>query len=149
MIDIHNHLLPNLDDGSKSWEMTLDMCRLAAEDGITHIVVSPHANDTYAFDRDRVRRVVAELDAKISDPLTFSIGCDFHLSYDNIKDAIANPSRYTIAAKQYLLVEFSEYAIPTAIAETFFSLQSARMVPILTHPERNPILQRQPERLLD
>ena len=62
MIDIHSHILPNLDDGSKSWDMTLEMCRLALQDGITHIVATPHADDTYAYSRDRVREVITELD---------------------------------------------------------------------------------------
>jgi len=63
MIDIHSHLLPGLDDGSKSWEMTLEMCRLAMQDGITHIVATPHANDTYTYSRDRARDLVVELSA--------------------------------------------------------------------------------------
>ena len=48
MIDIHSHILPGIDDGSKSWDMTLAMYRLAVQDGITHIVTTPHADDTYS-----------------------------------------------------------------------------------------------------
>jgi protein-tyrosine phosphatase len=149
MIDIHCHFLPELDDGSKSWDITLEMCRLAVADGITHMVATPHANDKYAYDRDAVRQKIAELDTRLEQKLAFSIGCDLHLSYDNIEDAIAHPARYTIAGKQYLLVELSDYAIPPQIGDTFFRLQTAGVVPIITHPERNAILQRQPERVLD
>jgi protein-tyrosine phosphatase len=53
MVDIHCHILPGIDDGSKSWEMTAEMCRLAIEDGITHIVATPHSNDFYEYDRER------------------------------------------------------------------------------------------------
>jgi protein-tyrosine phosphatase len=141
MIDIHSHILPGLDDGSKSWDMTLDMCRLAIKDGITHIVATPHANDAYVYSRDRVRSLVAELDSKIGDQLAFSIGCDFHLSFENIEDAIAHPQRYTIAAKQYLLVELSDFGIAPQLGDSLFRLQAAGMVPIITHPERNAILQ--------
>jgi protein-tyrosine phosphatase len=149
MIDIHSHLLPGLDDGSKSWEMTLEMCRLAMQDGITHIVATPHANDTYTYSRDRARDLVVELAEKIGDRLAFSIGCDFHLSFENIEDAIAHPQHYTIAAKQYLLVEFSDYGIAPQIGDSLARLQSAGMVPIITHPERNAILQRRLERVLE
>jgi len=148
MIDIHSHILPGLDDGSKSWDMTLKMCRLAIEDGITHIVATPHADDTYVYSRDRVRELVAELDNKIGDQLAFSLGCDFHLSFENIEDAIAHPQRYTIAAKQYLLVELSDYGISPQLGDGLLRLQVAGMIPIITHPERNAILQRRPERLL-
>jgi protein-tyrosine phosphatase len=149
MIDIHSHILPGIDDGSESWDMTLEMCRLAIKDGITHIVATPHADDTYAYSRDHVREVVAELDAKIGEQLALSIGCDFHLSYENIEDAIAHPRRYTIASKRYLLVELSEYGIPPPTSDGLFKLQSADMVPIITHPERNAIVQRRPERVLE
>ena len=149
MIDIHSHILYGVDDGSKSWEMTLEMCSRAIRDGITHLVATPHANDTYVFDRDLVRDLVVKLANEIGDQLAFSVGCDFHLSYDNIEDAISHPHRYTIAAKQYLLVELSEYGIPPHLSDGFFKLQSAGIVPIITHPERNAILQRTPERVLE
>jgi protein-tyrosine phosphatase len=148
MIDIHSHILPGLDDGSKSWETTLAMCRLAVDDGITHIVATPHANETYSYSRDRVREVISELLHKIGNQLGFAIGCDFHLSYENIEDAIVHPRRYTIAGEGYLLVELSDFGIPPRIDESFFRLQSAGMIPIITHPERNAILQRQPEPVL-
>lgn len=149
MIDIHSHILPGLDDGSKSWEMTLKMCRLAMQDGITHMVATPHANDVYTYSRDRARELLVGLAEKVGDQLAFSIGCDFHLSFENIKDAIAHPRRYTIAAKQYLLVEFSDYGIAPQIGDSLARLQSAGMVPIITHPERNAILQRRLEMVLE
>jgi protein-tyrosine phosphatase len=149
MIDIHSHILPGLDDGSKSWEMTLEMCRLAIRDGITHIVATPHANDKYIYSHDRVVDLVAELSYKVGGQIVIGMGCDFHLSFENIEDAITHPQRYTIASKQYLLVELSEYGIPPQISESFRRLQSTGIIPIITHPERNAILQRRPERVLD
>ena len=78
MIDIHSHILPGLDDGSKSWDMTLSMCRLALQDGSRHIVTTPHAVDAYTDSRDRVREVLNELSHKTGDQLALSIGCDLH-----------------------------------------------------------------------
>ena len=149
MIDIHCHILPGLDDGSKSWDMTLKMCHLAIQDGITHIVATPHANDAYAYSRDQVRNLVSQLDNKIGKQLAFSIGCDFHFSFENIEDAIAHPQRYTIASKQYLLGELSEYGIPPQISHCFWRLHAAGIIPIITHPERNAILRQRPERVLE
>ena len=149
MIDIHSHILPGLDDGSKSWDMTLEMCRLAIKDGITHIVATPHANDRYSYSRDRVRETIGELSAKIGDQLSFGIGCDFHLSFENIEDAIAHPRRYTIASGKYLLVELSDFGIPPQVDDGLLKLNAAGMIAIITHPERNAILQRRPERVLE
>jgi protein-tyrosine phosphatase len=149
MIDIHCHILPGLDDGSRSWDMTLKMCHLAIQDGITHIVATPHADDTYAYSRDLARDLVTELDNKFGDRLAFSVGSDFHFSFENIEDAIAHSRRYTIATTQYLLLELSDYGIPPQVRDGLLRLQAAGMIPIITHPERNAILQRTPERVLE
>ena len=149
MIDIHSHILPGLDDGSESWEMTLEMCRLAIRDGITHIVATPHADETYVYRPDRVRELINELEKKVGRQLAISMGCDFHLSFENVEDAITHPQRYTIASKQYLLVELSEYGIPPHVSDSFRRLQTTGIVPIITHPERNTFLQRRPERVLE
>src|SRR5208283_3345567 len=70
-------------------------------------------------------------------------------SYDNIRDALAHPRRYTIGESQYLLVEFSDYGIPPSVKQDLFSISSSGMVPIITHPERNQILLRRPETVLE
>ncbi len=149
MVDIHCHILPGIDDGSESWEMTAEMCRVAAKDGITHIVATPHCNDEFLYDRDRYAEMLGELYDIAQGKLGFSLGCDFHFSYDNIRDALAHPRRYTIGESQYLLVEFSDYTIPPSVKRDLLSLSSSGMVPVITHPERNPVLLRKPEMALE
>ncbi|MDR3748716.1 MAG: exopolysaccharide biosynthesis protein [Acidobacteriota bacterium] len=148
MVDIHCHILPGIDDGSKSWEMTAEMCRVAAQDGITHIVATPHCNDEFDYDRDRYTEMLAELSDAAEGRVGFSLGCDFHFSYDNIQDALTNPRRYTIGDSQYLLVEFSDYALPPTVRQDLLSLASCGMVPVITHPERNQVLLRQQDLVL-
>jgi protein-tyrosine phosphatase len=149
MVDIHCHILPGIDDGSKSWEMTAEMCHMAAQDGITHIVATPHSNDTWAYSRERFTEMLGPLHDAGDGKLSFSLGCDFHFSYDNIQDALANPRRYTIGDTQYLLIEFSDYGIPPSVQEDVFSLRSNGMIPIITHPERNQPLLNRPEMVLE
>ncbi len=144
MVDIHCHILPAIDDGSKSWEMTAEMCRMAIADGVTHIVATPHCNDEYVYDRGRFAEMMGELYELGRGRLTFSLGCDFHLSYDNIADGLQNPLRYTIEGSNYLLVEFSDYGIAPAIEQHLQEFLVLGIVPILTHPERNKILLRHP-----
>ena len=148
MVDIHCHILPGIDDGSRSWEMTAEMCRLAALDGITHIVASPHANDEFSYDRERYTQMLGQLYDAADGKLSFTLGCDFHFSYDNIQDALEHPRRYIIGDTQYLLVEFSDYAIPPSVQQDLFALRSCGIVPIVTHPERNPLLLKNPEMVL-
>jgi len=145
MVDLHHHLLPGLDDGSPDLATSIAMARMAAGDGITHVVCTPHASTHWTFDPAINAEGIDELRAALaaeSIPLTLGSGCDFHLSFDNIEDAHANPTRYTINAKQYLLVELPDYGIARTMGETLHDLQLAGMMPILTHPERNPTLQR-------
>ncbi len=149
MVDIHCHILPGIDDGSKSWEMTAEMCRVAREDGITHIVATPHCNEEFVYNRDRYTKMMGQLHEAGDGKLTFALGCDFHFSYDNIRDALAHPQRYTIGGSSYLLVEFSDYGIPPTVQQDLFALSNCGMVPIITHPERNPILLRRPDMVLE
>jgi protein-tyrosine phosphatase len=149
MVDIHCHILPAIDDGSKSWEMTAEMCRVAAQDGITHHVATPHCNEKFTYDRDRYAKMLGQLQDAGDKKLTFSLGCDFHFSYDNIRDARAHPQRYTIGGSPYLLVEFSDYGLPPSVKQDLFSLSSSGIVPIITHPERNQILLRQFQLVLE
>ena len=143
MIDIHCHILPGIDDGARNWETTLEMCRLARQDGVTHIVATPHANYEYRYDRAAHLALLDELRARAPE-LSFSLGCDFHLSYDNVEDARIHPERYAIGETHYLLVELSEYSTFN-VAQTLYDLQAAGLLPILTHPERNPLVVSKPE----
>jgi len=149
VVDIHSHILPEIDDGPKSWDVSVAMCRAAAADGITHMVATPHANDRYAYDREYLQGVVAELQRRVGASQKILLGCDFHLSYDNVQDALAHPARYVIADTHYLLVEFSNYSIPQQITESFYKLAGLGITVILTHPERNPILRDNPQRVLE
>jgi len=149
MVDIHCHILPDIDDGPESWATSAEMCRIAAGDGITHIVATPHCNDEFLYDRKLYGQMLGELYDTAQGNLGFSLGCDFHFSLENIRDALAHPRRYTIAESQYLLVEFDDYNIPPSVKQDLFSLSSNGMAPIITHPERNPVLLRKPEIVLE
>lgn len=147
MVDIHCHILPELDDGAKSVEEALEMAEMAIEDGITHVVGTPHANSEYRFDVNAVRERRDNLQARLGDRLKLATGCDFHLSVENMERIRACPSNYSINQKQYLLVEFADFAIPPGAEEALHSLQLLGLSPIITHPERNPLIRSQPQRL--
>jgi len=149
MVDIHCHILPEVDDGARSWDIAVEMCRLAAADGITHIVATPHANDKYTYDREQHQERAKLLMERTGGVPEISVGCDFHFSFENVQEALVHPSSYTIGQSKYMLVEFSDYSIPPMFLENLhlFTLKGMRLV--ITHPERNPLLQRKPEQLLE
>ena len=111
MIDIHCHPLAGVDDGAKSFEVSVAMCRMAAADGITHLVATPHQNYDYAFRREVNRTKLAELQAAVGATPTLLLGCDLHLSYDNLQQLLENRADFTINNSQYVLVEFGEHFI--------------------------------------
>ena len=149
MIDIHHHLLFGLDDGPTDIETSLAMIDMAAGDGITHIVCTPHANARWAFNPEVNRQKLDEITSRMKGNVTLGLGCDFHLSYDNIEDALKNRDKYTINGKQYLLVEFADLMIPTSLNDSFYEMSVAGIQPVITHPERNFTIQKHPERMKD
>ena len=147
MIDIHSHPLSEVDDGAKSFEVSVAMCKMAATDGTTHLVATPHCNYVYEFRPEVNRQKVAELQAAVGDAPKLLLGCDFHLSYDNLRRLVEHRADFTINQTSYVLVEFGDHFIPEQIDRVFYEVEVAGITPILTHPERNPVFQRRPELL--
>jgi protein-tyrosine phosphatase len=148
MVDIHCHILPGLDDGAPTLEVALQMAEMAVAEGITHVIATPHANSQFPFVPELIRERQKELQSQIGGRLTLATGCDFHLSYENLRDIREHRAKYTLNQKNYLLVEFADFAIPPAIEQELHQLQLVGIRPIITHPERNPLIRSQPERLL-
>ena len=123
------------------------MCRVAAEDGVTHLVATPHSNYTYTFDPDLNRQLLRELQQAVGDKPKLLLGCDFHLSYDNIQICLEDSRDFTINRTAYLLVELPDQFIPDHLNHVYYDIQVAGLKPIITHPERNPLLQRKPDLL--
>ena len=140
MVDIHSHILSGLDDGAATLEDSIAMLRLAADSGTTDIVATPHANTEFSFDPGLIGQKIAELQDAAGPLPRIHCGCDFHLTLENIQDALAHPPKYAINHLCYLLVEFSDLLIPRTTQEIFDRLQGAGLTPIVTHPERNALL---------
>lgn len=150
MVDLHNHLLPGIDDGSPDLETSVAMARCAWEDGLTHMVCTPHASSEFHFSAELIAERAGALRDRLAAekiPLVIATGCDFHLSYDNLQDALANRRKYTLNNTEYLLVELPDHGFPPTLETTFYELRLAGLTPILTHPERNLTLQRNLELL--
>jgi protein-tyrosine phosphatase len=147
VIDIHCHLLPGVDDGATDEETAAAMCRLAAESGTTDIVATPHANHRYQFSPEKNEELRNRLQERVGPVPRIHLGCDFRLSYENIEAALADPARFTINGGQYLLVEFSDQVIAQGTSDVFARMGEAGITPIISHPERNPLLRNHHARL--
>lgn len=145
MIDLHCHILPGMDDGPADMPESLDMARQAVDDGIHAIVATPHTlNGLYENTGPAVTEAVKRFrNALLSEGIPIEIypGSDAHLDIkmvDKIKDGAA----LTInGAGRYLLVEFPNHAVPHGAKEELFQLLINGITPIITHPERNFVIQ--------
>ena len=139
-VDIHSHILHGLDDGAKALDESVEMLHIAATGGTTDIVATPHANSQFRFDPELIGRRIHEL-SKHTD-VRIHRACDFRLQPDNLIDALAHPDKYTINGHAYLMLEFPDLTISPNTDDILAQLLDAGIVPIVTHPERNTVLQR-------
>jgi protein-tyrosine phosphatase len=136
-----------MDDGAESFEIAFAMAEMAIAEGITHVIATPHATQNYPFIPNLVRQRRDEIQEKFEGRLVLATGCDFHLSFENLQEIRQDPQRFTLNQKNYLLVEFADFSIPATLDQSLHELQLAGLRPIITHPERNPLIRAQPERL--
>ena len=139
MIDLHCHLLPGVDDGSKTLAMSLDMGRMACADGISTVVCTPHILPTvYENQGPNIKAAVTSLQealAREDIPLRLLSGADVHIAPD-LLSGLNDGRILTLAGSRYLLLEPPHHIMPPQFEECIFALQSAGYVAILTHPER-------------
>jgi protein-tyrosine phosphatase len=136
-----------MDDGSPTIEVSLEMLRLAASAGTTDIVATPHSNGEFEYNPELIDERIRELNEKTGGIPRVHRGCDLHLSFDNISEAVENPAKFSINGKRYILVECSDMHISGSMSAVLDRLLSVDLIPIITHPERNPILQKEPKRV--
>ncbi|MCE5221481.1 MAG: capsular biosynthesis protein [Clostridium sp.] len=139
MIDIHSHILPGIDDGSKNMEMTLEMLRNAERDGTKEIVATPHYLLEYGEATiNEVKLLVKEVNSLIDkEGLNIKIysGQEVYFN-ENIIENFMEGNIGTINDSRYMLIEFPMHRFDKNIFETLYELQVRNIVPIIAHPER-------------
>lgn len=146
MIDLHCHILPCVDDGPRSLEESLAMADQAVQDGIHTVVATPHGLDgMYHNPLGPTLERVASLQSIFSErgiPLKLIPGGDVHLCPAMVS-LIEKGEAVTINnAGKYLLLELPAQTIPPGVRDEIFALKLNGITPIITHPERNPVILR-------
>ena len=152
MIDFHTHIIPNIDDGSRSVEETFNLIKEAKEAGFEGIILTSHYIENYyetdAPERDVwVKAISDSLKAKGIETNLY-IGNEIYIS-ENIMDLLINRKASTINNTSYVLFEMPLNAEPMNLYDVIYSLQENKLVPVLAHPERYSFVQKEPELIYD
>jgi protein-tyrosine phosphatase len=153
MIDIHNHVIYKFDDGPKTIEESLDMLRLAADQGITDVFATSHFSEIIPSEVEsdyfKKLKILRKETAAKDIPIKLHSGAElfYHLFMDK---TIKKKRAATLAGKGlYVLMEFSLFIMPTGVEEVLFNLSMNGIIPIVAHPERYPAVRQRPQRALD
>ena len=154
MIDLHCHILPELDDGAGSMEEAVEMARIAERDGIRKIVATPHLfRDNFAHaDLGIIKERRKELSKVLkAENIQVEIlgGAEVHISHNLIDEIRKDRSYLVLNQSSYMFVEFPSDHVFSGAKELFFELMSEGIIPIIAHPERNSIFARNPSFLYE
>lgn len=152
MIDLHCHILPKVDDGPKTIIESVEMAELAVEQGITHIVATPHhQNGQYINERAKLEQPLKRLEKELLNkniPLSLSVSQEIRIHGNLLADIKNGKIKFIDDASRYLLIEFPTTFIPGYSEQLFSQLLEQRYCPIIVHPERNHVFAEQPSKLL-
>jgi protein-tyrosine phosphatase len=135
MIDIHCHLLPGVDDGSRSVEMSLPVLEQFAADGVETLVLTPHLNASEA-NRAPYERNLAILDElRTVSPRTLELRLGWEIMLDEPGIDLRS-SHLGLGGARAVLVEFPMRAVPVTAGDELYRIRSSGLIPVLAHPER-------------
>lgn len=152
MIDIHSHILPNIDDGSRSIDETFNMIKEAQSVGFEAIVSTSHYREKY-YETDTPEREVwlkaiyDNLKAKNIE-IELYMGNEIYLS-ENLVKLLEDGKASTINDTSYVLFELPLNIEPENLYDIVYEMLQNKLVPVLAHPERYNFVQQEPELVYD
>lgn len=135
-IDIHAHLLPGVDDGARDWEESISLLKMAYDQGIRHIVATPHF--TYGQNVGVLQQLSIHLDVEakaISEDYDVSLGQEI-MYFENLIDYLDQGKALTLAGSRYVLIEFEPSDSLGKIQRAVRQLIQASYFPVIAHVER-------------
>lgn len=153
MVDLHCHLLPGLDDGSKNMETSLRLAKEAVENGVTHALLTPHhLNGRYVNHKSDVIEATKQFQSVLNDhqiSLTVFPGQEVRIN-GRLLDALDHDDiLFADEGNRYLMLEFPDNSVPHYTGQMIFQLQQRGITPVIVHPERNTAIMDHPELLTD
>ena len=144
MIDIHTHIIPNIDDGSKNAEETFKLINEAKEAGFTDVILTPHYITNYYetpgaevnFWTKSLQKIVNEKNLGVK----LHSGMEVYIS-EEISELVKNGTIITLAGSKYILIEFPMNTKMKSVDEILFIMRNMGYKIIIAHPERYKYIQ--------
>jgi protein-tyrosine phosphatase len=150
VIDLHLHILPGVDDGPRTLEESVGLAHASVADGVRIAAATPHVRDDYPTTADQMEQGVAEVRAALADAaVQLDLRPGAEIAFERLDFlAVDEIRRFRLGGESgYLLLEFPYYGWPLALAAEVSALRARGITAVLAHPERNPDVQEEPERL--
>lgn len=139
MLDIHNHILPGIDDGSKNMETTIEMLKIAKNDGIEKIIATPHFYKfNYENNYSDVVNLIKEIrKSALEEDIDIEIlpGQEVYLDEFTL-ELYKRREIGTLNYSKYMLVELQPSKLESHILDIIYELRVEGIIPIIAHPER-------------
>ena len=144
-IDIHSHILPGVDDGAKDEKQSLEMLKLAAADGITDIIATPHFHYRRGHAaRTQIREAAQKCQQMIEEAglkIKIHTGNELYYTHELLETVKAGEA-LTLAGSDYVLLEFSPEAERRRIHNAVYQFLSEGYYPVIAHMERYQAFQK-------
>jgi protein-tyrosine phosphatase len=152
LIDMHTHILPQVDDGASSMEDTMQMLKMAKEQGIRTIIATPHYGaDMKEKSTIELKEIISkvQIEAAVIDPdMKLLMGNELYYSDSSLEEVKAGKA-LTLAGSRYVLIEFSVAVKYKTIYQGLRQFTLAGYAPVLAHVERYRCLMEEESRILE
>ncbi|KRM41192.1 tyrosine-protein phosphatase [Lentilactobacillus parafarraginis] len=153
MIDLHCHLLPGVDDGSKSMDISLKLATDAVKDGIDYALLTPHhMNGVYLNHKRAVIQQTQEFQMELDRhkiPLKVFPGQEVRINGDLLTALDQDDILFADESGRYLMLEFPDDDVPSYTSNMVYELMQRGIIPIIVHPERNTRIMKRPDILYE
>lgn len=143
IVDMHCHILPEVDDGAVSEKMAMEMIWSEKRQGVNRIILTPHYRvGVFETDQKVIQHKferLLELNERMKTGVSLYLGCEFHRSSD-MMEMLVSGQKPAMAGSKYVLVEFSHRDDYSRIRKTIYELSVKGWIPIIAHGERYPAL---------
>lgn len=152
MIDIHCHILPEVDDGSKSLDESIEMAKIAQNEGIKKIINTSHYHFDFKYKKgNELKQICKEFNSTLKEnniDIEVIVGNELYYTEDLI-GKLDDLDFFTLNDSRHILIEFSPSNFPKNLADIIYEIKLKKYIPILAHVERYKDIQGNPNLIYD